>query len=471
MAERQNYKLTDRLIKSLCSESPLKIKRHSDGDNLYLFHEPDGGIYWIYEYRFQSDKDIMPKRKNFRIGIYKSASKQLTNTFKPDIGIKEARQERDRLKTLVKQGIDPYQQKKQKKVVVTNSDLFKNLVADFLQQKIATTTPSYVAKTQRFFDNHILKHLGSYPIQSITAQDVIKMGQAIEAQAMQKDNKPTSYTAHKCIGLVSEVFNFAIDVKGYNVANIASGRTRALRPHTAERMKKVELQEFPELLKRIDGYCDKHQKADMQTSLALQLIALCFVRTQELRFFEWSEIDYSRGVWRIPASKMKKRREHIIPLAPQARAILERLRPLTETTGYVFFNFQKNQPFSEAWLNQALERMGYKGQMTGHGFRGLASTSLNELKYPKEVIELQLAHLEETSTASRYDTSSQLVERQNMMHRWANHLDDLRAGKHIALDLLPPIDNGMDKEFELFKQLREKGLLDAILANVGISNK
>lgn len=142
MVERENYKLTDRLIKSLCGELPLKTQRYGDGENLYLFHESNGSIYWVFEYRFQTDKDIKPKQKQYRIGIYKSAKEPLNNTFKPKIGIKEARLERDRLKLLLKQGIDPAEQKKQSKVTATQSDIFRNIVADFLEHKKATTTPT-----------------------------------------------------------------------------------------------------------------------------------------------------------------------------------------------------------------------------------------------------------------------------------------------------------------------------------------
>lgn len=471
MAERQNYKLNDKLIRSICSEPPKKVVRHGDGDNLYLFHKPDGGIYWIFEYSFQTEKDLKPKRKNIQFGIYKSTNKQLTATFKPEMSIKDARIERDRLKALVKQGIDPLEQKKKQRSHATESDLFKNIVAGFLQHKEATTTPNYVKKTTRFFNNHILKYLGNYPIQAITAQDVIKMGQEIEKKFLEQ-GKSTSYTAHKSIGLVSEVFNYAIDVKGFNIPNIASGRTRALKAHHAKRMKRVEPQEFPELLKRIDSYCEKYQRADIQTSCALKLIALCFVRTQELRLFEWNEIDTLRQVWRIPATKMKMRRDHVIPLSPQAMKLISDMRPITGNTDYVFFNFRTNKPFSEAWLNQALAKMGYKGQMTGHGFRGLASTSLNEMHFNKDIIELQLAHLDETSTSSRYDTSNKLQQRQDMMYQWANYLDDLRAGRVVNFDLEPIEQNNDDvkDEFELFKKLKSAGLLEDLIKKLDSYN-
>ena len=213
-------------------------------------------------------------------------------------------------------------------------------------------------------------------------------------------------------------------------------------------------------------------------------MTLCFVRTKELRYFEWSEIDYHKSVWRIPAAKMKMRQDHIIPLSPQAMAIIERMRPLTEQTGYVFYNFESNKPYSEVWFNQALKRMGYAGdpypKMTGHGFRQLASTGLYELQFSESLIEIQLAHLEQSSVRRRYDLSEHLAERQMMMQRWANYLDDLRAGKVISFDLLTPdeLAKEMDSRNEqvtdialhdkdiLIKSLRAQGVSQEVLAKL-----
>ncbi|GAF53281.1 phage integrase [Psychrobacter sp. JCM 18900] len=178
------------------------------------------------------------------------------------------------------------------------------------------------------------------------------------------------------------------------------------------------------------------------------------------------------------------RQDHIIPLSPQAMAIIERMRPLTERTGYVFYNFERSNPYSEVWFNQALKRMGYTGdpypKMTGHGFRQLASTGLYELQFPENIIEVQLAHLEQSSVKKRYDLSAHLAERQIMMNRWADHLDDLRAGKAVSFDLLTPSEVSseissrrvqatdielQDKE-TLIKGLQAQGILPDLLAQL-----
>lgn len=483
MAERKNFLLNVNRIKAIAKLAPpAKRKRYSDGDSLYLVHDPKGSLYWVMTYRYQSDKDIKPKQKTYQIGIYKSSKQMIDSSFKPHVSLKQARIERDKAKALLADGIDPTEHKSVEKNNFEQKDLFKVIAKSYIDEKSKTTAKN-VQKLQGFLDNHILKHLGNYPIGAITAQDIIKTGLAIQA-SFEQQGKHTSETAHKCMGLISAIFEYAINTLGYDITNIALGRNKALRPHKAERMKAVEQHQFPDLLRNIDQYISNHPNAHEQTVAGLQLMTLCFVRTKELRHFEWSEIDYHKSVWRIPGHKMKMRQDHIIPLSPQAMAIIERVRPLTEQTGYVFYNFESNKTYSEAWFNQALQRMGYTGdpypKMTGHGFRQLASTGLYELQFPESLIEIQLAHLEQSSVRRRYDLSEHLAERQMMMNRWANYLEDLRAGKAISFDLLTPdeVDKEMNSRNEqatdialhdkdiLIKSLQAQGVSKEVLAKL-----
>lgn len=406
----------------------------------------------------------------------------IDSSFKPQISLKQARIERDKAKALLADGIDPTEHKSIEKNNFEQKDLFKVIAKSYLNGKSKTTAKN-VQKLQGFLNNHILKHLGDYPIGAVTAQDIINTGLAIQASFKQK-GKLTSETADKCMGLISSIFEHAINTLGYDITNIAIGRKKALRLHKAERMKAVEQHQFPDLLRNIDSYIEKHPNGHQQTMAGLQLMTLCFARTKELRYFEWSEIDYHKSVWRIPAAKMKMRQDHIIPLSPQAMAIIERMRPLTEQTGYVFYNFESNKTYSEAWFNQALQRMGYTGdpypKMTGHGFRQLASTGLYELQFSESLIEIQLAHLEQSSVRRRYDLSEHLAERQMMMNRWANYLDELRAGKAISFDLLTPeqVAKEMNSRTEqatdialhdkdiLIKSLQAKGVSSEVLAKL-----
>ena len=478
MNKRKNYLLTDNGVKAIAKQSaPTKRTRHSDGDSLSLIHDPKGSLYWVMSYRYQSEKDIEPKQKTYHIGTYKLSSQVIDTNFKPEVSLKQARLERDSAKKLINDGIDPSEHKNRHKNSYEQKDLFEVIAKSYMSEKSKTTSKN-VQKLQGFLDNHILKHIGEYHIGAITAQDIIKTGLAIQA-TFEQQGKHTSETAHKCMGLISSIFDYAINTLGYDIVNIASGRNKALRPHKAERMKAVEQHQFPELLRNIDSYIEKHPNGHQQTVAGLQLMTLCFVRTKELRFFEWSEIDYHKSVWRVPAHKMKMRQDHIIPLSSQAMTIIESLRPLTESTGYVFYNFESNKPYSEAWFNQALNRMGYSGdpypKMTGHGFRQLASTGLYELQFSESIIEIQLAHLEQSSVKKRYDLSAHLAQRQVMMNKWANHLDDLRAGKAVSFDLLTP--NELAKEMDSRKEqatdiaLHDKDILINSLRAQGVSQQ
>ncbi len=480
---RKDYLLTDNGVKSIAKQSaPDKVTRHSDGNSLSLIQHPNGSLFWQMSYRYQSNKDIKPKQKTYQIGIYKSSKQVIDSSFKPQVSLKQARIERDKAKELLADGIDPTAHKSIEKNNFEQKDLFKTIAKSYIDEKSKTTAKN-VQKLQGFLNNHILKHLGAYPIGAITAQDIIKTGLAIQA-TFEQQGKHTSETAHKCMGLISAIFEYAINTLGYDITNIAVGRNKALRPHKAERMRAVEQHQFPDLLRNIDQYISNHPNAHVQTVAGLQLMTLCFVRTKELRYFEWSEIDYHKSVWRIPAAKMKMRQDHIIPLSPQAMAIIERMRPLTEQTGYVFYNFESNKTYSEAWFNQALQRMGYTGdpypKMTGHGFRQLASTGLYELQFSESLIEIQLAHLEQSSVRRRYDLSEHLAERQMMMNRWANYLDDLRAGKAVSFDLLTPdqVAKEMNSRSEqatdialhdkdiLIKSLQAQGVSSEVLAKL-----
>lgn len=477
MTRKQYYRLTDAGVKVITKQStPTKVTRHGDGNNLYIIQHPNGSLFWQMTYRYQSDKDLKPKQKTYQIGIYKPAKQIIDSTFKPEVSLKEARLARDRAQALLSDGIDPTEHKSHEKNNFEQKDLFRVIAKSYINEK-SSTTPKNIQKLHNYLDKHIAPHIGDYPIASISAQDIIKTGLAIQTY-FEERGKWTTDTSHKCIALISSVFEYAINTLGYDIINIAYGRSKALRPHKPERMKAIEQHQFPELLRNIDRYGADNPNAHQQTIAGMQLMTLCFVRTKELRFFEWSEIDYHKNVWRIPAHKMKMRQDHIIPLSPQAMAIIERMRSLTEKTGYVFYNFERNKPYSDVWFNQALKRMGYTGdpypKMTGHGFRQLASTGLYELQFSQNLIEIQLAHLEQSSVKKRYDLSAHLAERQMMINQWANHLDDLRAGTAVSFDLLTPdeINREMNNRNEqtVDIQLHDKDILTKSLQAQGVSS-
>ena len=206
--------------------------------------------------------------------------------------------------------------------------------------------------------------------------------------------------------------------------NPATGLTKVLKPRQQQHHARIKINELPALLKDIDS-----DSGELLTKLGLYFLCYTFVRTNELRFMEWSEIDYQAQLWRIPAERMKMKRPHIVPLSRQALAILDQIKTLNLSNKYVFFNISTKKPLSENAFLNALERMGYKGRMTGHGFRGLASTTLHERQYMHEAIELQLAHDKENKISKAYNGAEHLPYRIKMMNEWADFVDNLKAGK------------------------------------------
>ena len=202
----------------------------------------------------------------------------------------------------------------------------------------------------------------------------------------------------------------------------------ALTPHQKRHQAAVRPEELADLLRAIASY-DAH--GDKQTRLALELLALTFVRTNELIGAEWSEFDVDAGLWIVPAARMKMKTEHVVPLSTQALAILKQLREIGGGSRFVFPGRNRDKPISNNTMLFALYRLGYKGKMTGHGFRAVASTCLNEMGFRADVIERQLAHSERDAVRGAYNRAEYLPERKKMMTAWAKHVDALRRGAKV----------------------------------------
>lgn len=193
-----------------------------------------------------------------------------------------------------------------------------------------------------------------------------------------------------------------------------------------QHMARVKATEIPQLMRDIDEY-----SGDLVTRLALRFMALTFVRTKEMIQAEWPEIDIGAAEWRVPAERMKMRDPHIVPLSRQALDVLAQLREINGQQRFVFYSVQGRSHISNNTMLYALYRMGYKSRMTGHGFRGLAATTLRELGYSRDVVERQMAHAERNQVTAAYVHAEYLPERRKMMQHWADHLDELRAGAKI----------------------------------------
>jgi integrase len=233
------------------------------------------------------------------------------------------------------------------------------------------------------------------------------------------------------------VFRYGI-ASGLCKRDVAADLRGALTTHKAKHMASIRPEELPELLSKIASY--DTTRGDLQTRLGLQLLCVTFVRTNELIGAEWQEFDFEAGLWTVPASRMKMKREHIVPLSRQALAILDELRPLTGSYRFVFAGRNPRQCMSNNTLLFALYRMGYRSRMTGHGFRSLASTILNEARAPngqrlfhEDWIERQLAHVETNKVRGAYNKAEHVPERREMMQWWADHLDKIQGSNVIPV--------------------------------------
>jgi integrase len=377
-----------------------KTKRYADEKRMYLEVSPSGGMYWRLKYDFDG------KEKVLALGKY------------PDLSLKEARQKRDQAKLLIVDGIDPNAAKKQAKIKETGLPTFRELALQWMADRNGTIKAATMTRDQSTFENDLFPILGNLPIDTIKGINILAAAKKIEERGALE-------MAKRSIPLAGRVLRYAIR-QGFIENDPTPHLGEALKPRKVKHMARIELSELPTLLQKIDSY-----GGDPVTIAAIRLMTLTFVRTIEMRFMEWSEVDFQKKEWRVPAHKMKMELPHIVPLSNQAIEVLESLRPLTGHRNYVFYNASVHKPLSENAVLGALWRMGYKGRMTGHGFRGLASTTLHEQGYMHDAIEIQLAHTVGSSVSKAYNHAQHLDYRRNMMQEWANFIDELKAGQTI----------------------------------------
>jgi integrase len=233
--------------------------------------------------------------------------------------------------------------------------------------------------------------------------------------------------AHRVLQVCGQVFRYGI-ATGRCTRNLSTDLRGALTPHKKQHQAAVRPEELPELLRVIAKY---DETGDKQTRLALQLLTQTFVRTNELIGAEWAEFDLSNAFWIIPAGRMKMKAEHVVPLSKQAVFILTELKNISGSSRFVFPGRNRDKPISNNTMLFALYRLGYKGKMTGHGFRAVASTILNEAGFNPDVIERQLAHCERNEVRGAYNRAEYLPERKRMMQYWAEYLESVEAGGKV----------------------------------------
>ncbi len=374
---------------------------------LYLEVTPTGSKRWRFKYRYDN------KEKLLSLGLY------------PDVSLSKARLRRDEARELLADGINPSDHRKNEisKKAELNKHTFEAVAREWYEKKHRTkVSENHAKRTLIRLEQDIFPWLGNRPISEIEAPELLEALRKVE-------NRGAIETAHRIKQTCGQVFRYAISI-GKAKHDIAADLKESLATYRPKHFATItDPKEIGELLRLIDCY-----SGSFIVRCALQLAPLVFVRPGELRHAEWSEIDLDAAKWVIPAEKMKMKRMHIVPLSTQATAILKEIQPLTGHARYVFHSERTNtRPMSENTINAALRRLGYsKEQMTGHGFRGMASTRLNERGFNVDWIELQLAHSEGNSVRSAYNYANHLPDRIKMMQWYSDYLYRLRDGAEIV---------------------------------------
>ena len=394
--------LTDLGCRQAVCEPGQKSKRFGAGKALYLEVTAAGGKYWRWKYRFAG------KEKRLAFGVY------------PDVSLAEARAACDAARKVLRNGVDPGALKKEAKLAsaVHQANTFEVVARQWWEHWKDGKSPRHADYAIKRLQADAFPVLGSRPIASITAKDLTQMAKAVQARGAVD-------LAHRLLQMAGQVLRYAVAndlIERNPAADVKPGD--ALKSRRKENYARLGEKELPELLRKMEAY-----QGGPYIRLAMQLMALTFVRTTELIAARWEEFDLAAAEWRIPAERMKMKSPHIVPLSPQAVEVLNVLHTLSGGRVLLFPGERDHsKPMSNNTILKALERMGYKGRMTGHGFRGMASTILHEQGYAHHAIELQLAHQERNEVSAAYNHALYLKDRRTMMCDWANHLDALRKG-------------------------------------------
>ncbi|WP_165078322.1 MULTISPECIES: integrase arm-type DNA-binding domain-containing protein [unclassified Desulfovibrio] len=397
--------LTDTAIRT--AKPQTKTVRMFDGGGLYLELAPSGGKWWRLKYRVEG------KEKRISLGTY------------PTIGLKEARLRRDDAKRLLANGIDPSAQRQATKASIQSkrADSFEAVSREWFAKHVNQLAPSYGKKVRSLFEKKVFPVFGGKHIAEVEPSDILMAARHVEESGALE-------TAHRLVQLCGQLLRYGI-ATGRCKYDITQGLHGALPKVSVRHMSTItDRKRVGELLRAIDAY-----GGFLPVKSALRLAPLLFVRPGELRAAEWSEIDFDNAEWRIPASKMKMKQRHIVPLARQSLAILNELSVYTGHGRFLFPSMRTDtKPISLESLVVALRAMGFgKEEIVPHGFRSMASTLLNELGYNRDWIERQLAHAERNHVRAAYNHAEFLPERRRMMQEWADFLDEVRGNVSMAL--------------------------------------
>ncbi|MPS73311.1 MAG: DUF4102 domain-containing protein [Chryseobacterium sp.] len=390
--------LTDKACKS--AQPKQKSYKLSDGKGLYLEVMPNGSKYWRFKYRF------LQKEKRLALGVY------------DETGLADARKGREQARELLRQNIDPSEERKEtRRVAILEAETsFKSVAIEWHGKQIDRWSVKHGKEVLRRLELNIFPDLGKRPISKIDTAELLEVLTKIEKRG-------ALYLIKSVRQICSQVFRYGIQRRKctYNPTADLHG---AFRTKKTKHFSALEPKDIPELLLALNGNAPRLYH---RTIRATRISMLTFARPSEICGARWSEIDFEKKEWRIPASRMKGRQDHIVPLSKQALAILKEQKEETYhfNTEYVFPSLHKPaKALSNNTVRLGLHKLGFKDRMTAHGFRALARTAIREeLNYEPDIIEVQLAHKPAGALGAAYDRSKFIKKRHIMMQKWADYLD------------------------------------------------
>lgn len=366
----------------------------NDGQGLSLLINPDGTKGWRFRFRFAGKARLMS------FGSYGLVS------------LSEAREKREVARKQVANGINPVEEKKAQKLAqqLSTENSFEAICREWHTNKADRWTVAYRDEIIKTFEKEIFPFIGRRPIREIKPLELLEVLRRIEKRgALEKTRK----VRQRC----GEVYRYAI-ITGRAEYNPASDLAIALAVPKQKHHPFLSAKELPHFIRDLEAYT-----GSIITKNATKIIMLTGVRTQEMRFATWDEVDLEKGIWEIPAERMKMRRPHIVPLSTQVIDLFKQLKPITGQYPFIFIGRNnRTKPISKESVSQVIELLGYKGRATGHGFRHTMSTILHEQGFDSSWIEIQLAHVDKNTIRGTYNHAQYLVHRKKMMQWYSDKL-------------------------------------------------
>ncbi len=375
----------------------------SDGGGLQLRIKPKGARFWLFNY----SRPFSKKRANLGLGTY------------PEVGLSDARTLAADFRKLLAQDIDPQEHRKEQtlKQIDLESSTFFYVAEKWFEVKKTKITSAYADDIWRSFELHIFPDLAKRPIHKLKATHAINTLEPIAA-------KGSLETVKRLCQRINEVMTYAVNT-GRLEANPLAGINKAFEAPKKTHMPTISPDQLPQLMRSLNSASIK-----LVTRCLIEWQLHTMVRPSEAAGARWDEIDWDTELWNIPAERMKKKRPHSVPLSPQARELLETVRPISGNTSFIFpSDRNRNKHTHSQTANTALKRMGYGGILVSHGLRALASTTLNEQEFSSDIIEAALAHIDSNEVRAAYNRADYLKQRKIMMNWWSNYIDEASSGK------------------------------------------